>query len=222
MGKIRLFELVKLKKFIRINKGFLKELIDQWEIEKKEDLELNEFRDRINILSAQWHQQWEPTTDYALSFSKVVAIHTQSLWNKQNEVSSEEIIDDQLKSVNQRFAKEIVSLNDSLQTERTTLADKLNKQVDKVENLKKGLNINQKFRFINDLYGGDTAEFNQVLDMVDQCNSYREAMEILDNNSSLRNQWDMKGQAFREFMEVVSKRFNEPGPAYGEHPFSAE
>ncbi|GJM29345.1 MAG: hypothetical protein DHS20C17_19800 [Cyclobacteriaceae bacterium] len=219
MGRMRLSELSKLKKFIRINQGFLKELIDQWEVEKRQEVELEEFRNQISAKAEQW-EQWESTSEYALAFSKVVAIHTQSLWNKQKDASSQDVVEDNLKSVNQRFTKEVTSLNDALQKDQITLADKLNKQVDKVDNLKKDLNINQKYRFINELYGGNSIEFNQVLDLVDQCSSYTEAIEVLDQKSSLRMQWNMEGEAVKEFITVVSKRFSEPGPAYDEHPSS--
>lgn len=221
LGTIRLSELDKLKRFIRINQSFLEQLINQWEDQNKLEVELPDFRKDIKELASEW-DQWEPANDYALSFSKVVAIHSQSLWSKVEQVDHDKPPEVNVSNVNQRFAKEIKSLNDSLQKEQVTLADQLNQQVDKVESLKKGLNLNQRFRFINDLYGGDNNQFNKVIEMIDQCNSYSEAMEILDKNSSQRAEWDMEGEAVKELKKVVSKRFNVPGPAFGERPTSAE
>jgi len=240
LGTIKLSELNKLKRFVRINQSFLKELIEQWENEGHSEVDLNTFRSHIRDLAASW-EQWEPVEEYALAFSKVIAIHSQSLWNKATsnpelevdttevpdeapilESNTPESKDDNIISVNQRFAKEIRSLNDSLQKEQVTLADRLNQKVDRIENLTNGLNLNQRFRFINELYGGDSGEFNQVIKLVEQCNNYTEAMEILDNKSSHRSTWNMEGETVKELMLILSKRFNEPGPAFGERPSSAE
>lgn len=218
-GSLMLVEIAKLRKFVRINQEFLKELIGQWEAENKTEIKLSEYNNGLQRLSSQWDQKWESTEDYEVAFSKVVALHPQTIWKQKIQSESKEYKQIQ-NNVNQQFAREIVSLNDTLQKEHTTLADQLNKNIQQVDNIKKSLNINQKFRFVNELYGGNSDEFNQVLEMMDQCNNYREAIQILDNNSSLRSEWNMENPAVKELLDLVSKRFSESGPAFGGRPFS--
>ncbi len=221
IGSLMLDEITKLKRFVRINQAFLKELIAQWKEEDKTEIELSEYSSGLQRLSIQWDQKWEPTDDYETAFSKVVALHPQTIWKPEIEPRSEGA--KQIpNNVNQQFTREVVSLNDTLQKEHITLADQLNKKVEHVDNIKRSLNINQKFRFVNELYGGNSNEFNQVLEKIDQCKNYGEAIKTLDDNSSLRSEWNMETPAVKELIDLVSKRFSESGPAFGEHPFSTK
>jgi|GEM_PF-809885 len=219
LGSVKLIELAKLNRFIKINGGFLSELIAQLRKKHQEEMELSQFRYNLKNLCKEWQGNWESEEPYIFAFSKVVALHQKSLWKDELESVYKE---ENPKNINQRFTKDTRSLNDSLQTSQTTLADRLNENVDKLNNIRKSLNINQKFRFINELYGGDSTEFNVVLDQIDQCENYRQAMDILNGKSSLRSQWDMENEAVKEFLSLVSRRFSEPGPAFDEHPFSAK
>lgn len=222
LGSLKLSELSKLHRFVKINEGFLSELISQLENDHANEIEPWRLRDRLKGLSREWENRWEPVDSYAKAFSKVVALHSQSLW-QSNQISTAEEQDESLtKNVNQQYTKEVLSLNDKLHTKQVTLADKLNEKVDKVENLRKSLNINQKFRFINELYGGNSNEFNSVLDKIDQCGNYQEAISILNAHSSRRSQWDMEDEVVIELMVLVSRRFSEPGPAFDARPSSAE
>ena len=220
LGSIKLAELSKLNRFIKINGSFLSELIIQLEQKHQLELEPFQFRDHLKSLCKVWNGNWEPADPYIFSFSKVVALHQKSLWKDESEPVHEEENQNH-QNINQQFAKDVRSLNDSLQNSQTTLADRLNETVDKIDNIRKGLNINQKFWFINELYGGNATEFNEVIDQIDQCENYRQAMDILNGKSSLRSQWDMENDAVKEFLGIISKRFSEPGPAFGGHPSSA-
>ncbi len=220
LGNVRLSELAKLNRFIKINNGILSDLTAQLERERLEEIDPENFQKKLKDLCLQWEGRWEKTDEYILSFSKVVALNTQNLWVVPK--APEPLQNgENTQNINQKFAKEVRSLNDSLQIQQTTLADKLNEKIDKIDNIKESLNINQKFRLINELYGGDSNEFNAVLEKLDLCANYQEAIHELDNNSSLRAQWDMENEAVKELMDLLSRRFSGPGPASGEHPFSA-
>ena len=221
IGSLMLDEFANHKRFVKINQAFLKELIRQWEEENKTEIELSDYRDGLRRLSSNWDKEWESTEDYEAAFSRVVALNVQAIWKQEIQPESE--VDEEIpNNVNQQFARKVVSLNDTLQKDQATLADHLNNGIDTVDNIKKSLNINQKFRFVNELYGGNSNEFKQGLDKIERCNNYQEAIQTLDDNSSLRAKWDMDNQAVRELIDLVSKRFSEPGPAFGERPFSTE
>lgn len=219
-GALKLQELAKLKRFIRINKDFFDELIEQLQVDGKPEVELPEYRSKLLQLSSDW-DRWEDTESYVPAFSKVVALNTKSLFNRSVNSSTDEVKEDS-DNLNQRFAREIKSLNDTLQKKQPTLADQLNQKVERIDNIRSSLNINQKFRFINELYGGNSNEFNVVVDRLDRCHSYHEAMDTLDNHSSLRSEWNMDNEVVKELLSLVSKRFSEPGPAFGEHPSSTK
>jgi hypothetical protein len=221
LGNVKIGELSRLTRFIKINGGFLAELIARLEQKGPGEMGISQFAISLESLFREWSGNWESGETYIFAFSKVVALHEKSLWKDESEPDLQDGINN-VANINQQFAKEIRSLNDTLQSSQTTLADRLNEKAEKIINIKKSLNINQKFRFINELYGGDSNEFNAVVDQIDQCQSHQQAMDVLDGKSSRRSQWDMENEAVKEFLGLVSKRFNEQGPAFDGHPSSAK
>ena len=210
-------ELVKLKRFLKVNIEFYHELLKPWIDEQKVEITKSDYWSRLNVIVEDW-VHWESNKDYETAFSKVVALNTKTLWNQQAKASTDNL--ETMDNVNQRFAREVISLNDTLQTDQNLLVDELTKKVDRIESLEKSLNINQKFRFANELFGGDSNEFNEVIKQVDQCSSYHEAIQALENRDALRSQWDEEDQVVIEFLQLLSKRFSAPGPAFGERPSS--
>ena len=221
INSLNLKELTKLRRFIRINQAFIKELVKRWEQEGLNEITFQEYREGLKKLSLEWSESWESTEDYEMSFSKVVALRTQSIWKKSVNAPSEEKTE-VTKNVNQQFAREIVSLNDTLQKDQQTLADQLNKEAENINNLKQSLNINQKFRFVNEIYDGDTIEFDKILDQIDSCKDYQEAILALETNTKFSTKRNMENEAVKELIDLISKRFSEPGPAFGARPFSAK
>ena len=212
-------ELVKLKRFLKINVEFYQELLKPWIEKQQPEISKSDYWKRLNHVVNEW-ELWEDTKDYASAFSKVVALNTKALWDQP--VQEEEDNQSTVNNVNQRFAREVTSLNDTLQNHQNTLVDELTKKVEKIDNLNKSLNINQKFRFTNELFGGDKNEFESVVKKVDECLNYDQAIKELDGGASLRSQWDEQNQVVQEFLTLISKRFSAPGPAFGERPSSAK
>ena len=211
-------ELVKLKRFLKINVSFYDELLTPWVDSKEPEIARSAYWSRLTSIVNDW-EDWEPTDDYASAFSKIVALNTQNLCKDAQKFKTEPT-NAPVENLNQGFAKEVVSLNDTLQKRQNTLVDELTKQVESIENIKQSLNINQKFRFVNELFAGNANEFDEVINKVDNCSSYLEATKILETGASQRTQWDDDNQVVIEFFELLSKRFNAPGPAFGERPSS--
>ena len=212
-------ELVKLKRFLKINLEFYQELLKPWIEKPQPEISKSDYWKRLNVVAEEW-ELWEDTPDYINAFSKVVALNTKTLWNQP--VKEDTDIQPAVNNVNQQFAREVTSLNDTLQKHQNTLVDELTKKVEKIDSLNKSLNINQKFRFTNELFGGDSKEFELVIQKVDEAISYDQAIEELNGGASLRSQWNDQDQVVQEFLSLISKRFNEPGPAFGERPSSAK
>jgi hypothetical protein len=219
-SRLKFDELIKLRRFLKINAAFFDGLLLPWKETNKMEVAQDEYWKRLQLFSEEF-EEWEDTADYVQAFSKVVALNVNNLWNKTYD-SSEERKDQEINNVNQQFAKDVVSLNEILQKDQTTLVDQLTKKVEKIDNLKKGLNINQKFRFVNELYGGNSSEFNETIEKIDQSSGYHEAIKILESESSLRSQWDMEDETVKELIQLISNRFNEPGPAFDERPSSTK
>jgi len=99
-----------------------------------------------------------------------------------------------------------VSLNDKLRVfnEKETIADKINKQL--LKDLKKAIGINEKFLFINNLFKGNSEDYQLAIDFLNNIESYSDAENYI-NTLSLKYNWDKTTDAYNEFMNLISKKF---------------
>lgn len=86
----------------------------------------------------------------------------------------------------------------------TTLSGKF--QQSKIDNLKAAIGINEKFQFINELFDGNTNEYNAA---VDQLNAFADSenANIYLNNLQGIYHWNMDNPVIRNFMDLVKRRF---------------
>lgn len=115
--------------------------------------------------------------------------------------------------------KQTANLNDRYSGEqKATLNEKLssNKQEKslaeahaskKVESIRKSITINQRFMFVNELFGGNTQQFNEAIEHLEQEENYKSALKHIQHHYAQSNQWDMDGNEVQEFLSVVARRF---------------
>lgn len=72
-----------------------------------------------------------------------------------------------------------------------------------VTDLRKALNINDRFRYQKELFGGDMSLLNKTVDVLDAMSSFDEAAEYVSENFN----WDTNEGAALEFMELLEARF---------------
>lgn len=97
------------------------------------------------------------------------------------------------------------SLNDSyFGAQDNSLASKLKNTP--IENLKSAIGINVKFTFINELFGGNSDEFNHVVDAIDSMGSADDARNLLGELSG-KHSWDLESHSVSQFVEMVERRF---------------
>lgn len=97
------------------------------------------------------------------------------------------------------------SINEAFSDQPASLAQRLNKKP--VANLKTAITINQKFKFISDLFNNDADAFAKAIDRINACASYIEADEFIHNGLTTRFEWEMKSPTVKEMMDLVERRF---------------
>jgi hypothetical protein len=85
------------------------------------------------------------------------------------------------------------------------LADKIRKT--KIRSLFETIGINEKFYFINELFGGNMSEYNQAISSLDQFIQPEESLKSLYEISQLRK-WNTDSEAFKQLLELVERKFN--------------
>ncbi len=71
-----------------------------------------------------------------------------------------------------------------------------------ISDLRKSIGLNDKIRFQNDLFGGDTALMNSTIDALNSSSSLAEALEYIGTNF----RWDEDNDTVKYFKEILSRK----------------
>jgi len=99
-----------------------------------------------------------------------------------------------------------ISLNEKFRKEATPLAEKL-KEIKK-RNLKELFDINERYSFIEELFGGSAEQFRKAMNDLSKCTSLEEA-EAYIKNTEMKYSWQDRNQALvlrftRQVLEVLN------------------
>ena len=99
-----------------------------------------------------------------------------------------------------------VTLAESLQKTKRFLSDDFEEKDDvlltPIENLARGIGLNDKFLFSKELFGGNSQKFNATVNAINEMNSFEEAEEYINTNFS----WS-QNNVVKHFMNLVRRRF---------------
>lgn len=102
--------------------------------------------------------------------------------------------------------KQALSLNDKLAdlNEKQTLAAKLSRKP--VKDLNEEIGLNQKFLFMNDLFGGENTLYKEAVSSINGFSSAEEANHLLAQLAQ-RHNWDMESTSVIKFTDLVERKF---------------
>ena len=100
-------------------------------------------------------------------------------------------------SVNEQYA--------STPDKAESVADKLNKS--KILDLKKGMGLNQRFLFTNDLFSGDKNAFESTLTKLNSFDSIIEAKAYLSSDIESAFDWDLESSTVVQFISLLERKF---------------
>lgn len=133
------------------------------------------------------------------------------LVNKEVNSNYEDILEEE-KSETDLFStvkpsEEINDLNKKLADARNThsIVEKL--QNNRIENLKSVIGINDKFYFINELFGGDTQKYE---DIIYTLNNFKKLDDALQYFSTLKYRfaWDEESEPYTKLTHMLERKFN--------------
>ncbi len=99
------------------------------------------------------------------------------------------------------------SLNDKLSAShppRVTLAEKLQKKP--ISDLKTSIGLNQKFLFMNDLFKGENAAYNEAVEKLNSFSSLEDAKNYLLQLGTAHN-WNHDSESANQFTELIERRY---------------
>ena len=204
---IRVADLKKEVKYIKINGAPLEKLLQKLTEEKQVDILPGKeaFALLDGILEEVNFSPEEPDT-YLVEFSKVIKVTLSDFYEPVPTViqSTKKVVT--VPPVKKVPGTSQPTLYDHLAPaeSKPTLADNFQKK--KIARLRDSLSINQKFMFTKMLFNGDFEIFSQAIERIDTLDNLKQALSYLQNDYP---EWDRESEEYAEFLMMVEKRFLE-------------
>lgn len=98
-----------------------------------------------------------------------------------------------------------LSIGEKLQSQQEpALVDKFQKK--QIEDIKSAIGINEKFLFINELFGGNMQKYNQSIEKIDCSTSKEEAVQVIEQLNDEFN-WDEESEARKKLLLFIDRRY---------------
>lgn len=111
------------------------------------------------------------------------------------------------RSLNDKLTNATQTLNDKGVAVKTkTLLDSHGKS--KINSLRSGVSLNQRFLFINNLFAGNQEAYQKVMESLDGCISLSDAKNHVTHQISVQYQWDNNSAEAEEFYDLLERKFN--------------
>ncbi|MCY7420127.1 MAG: hypothetical protein LH478_00055 [Chitinophagaceae bacterium] len=111
-----------------------------------------------------------------------------------------------LYELNDVISENEASLNETLKVEKVEMGSVL--QEAPIRDLKKAISINERHRFINELFRGDETMYERSVKTINSYNIYAEAEYWIQRELKLKIGWDVNSEAVKMFDQLVKRRFS--------------
>ncbi len=109
-------------------------------------------------------------------------------------------------NITDKFKNDAQSINEKMAQSKNdaTIAGKI-KQAP-INDLKIAIGINEKFRFVNELFEGNLSDYNESINKLNTFNDLESAEQYL-NTLAIRYRWDNNSNTFLILKEMLSRRY---------------
>ncbi|MEX2597301.1 MAG: hypothetical protein WEC59_10275 [Salibacteraceae bacterium] len=77
----------------------------------------------------------------------------------------------------------------------------------KLNDIKKAMGINERFLYANELFHGDMSAFSKAIEELNHLESFEDASRLLEEELSIKFQWDEENETVTAFKSLISRRF---------------
>jgi len=232
---VSLAELEKRKKFIKINSELYSAYVQKIEMKGVDNMQIKEAKEYFDEVCEEINFSPEEPDEYISLFSNEIQFDLKKVYaevedeseKKEYETEQKEDIslEKEKKSENTEdetnttanVGEEKVPIHEKYFQKKATLVDELKKepastvldfhQKQKIDSIKKNISIQQRFRFVRELFSENDELFSEVIEYLDNCNNIEEANSYLNEKFLDNGHWNNEDDSVVEFLSVVSKKF---------------
>ena len=110
------------------------------------------------------------------------------------------------KEVHEVIAEKKESLNDRLKQEKTEVVHVLKDTP--IKDLRKGIGINDRFTFVNELFRGDDAMYERSIKTINDFHVLSEAEYWINRELKFKLGWNDSKETVQHFYQLVRRRFS--------------
>lgn len=211
---VTLIELEKRKKFIKVNSELYNAYVDKIEETGIDSMQIKEAKQYFDQVCEDINFSPEEPDEYINLFSKEIPFELKRVYaeveNESNkepeEVETPSDSEDEKVPVHEKYYQQKATLVDELKKEpASTVLDFHQKQ--KIDSIKKNISIQQRFRFVRELFSENDELFSEVIDFLDNCSNNEEATSYINEKFINSGQWNNEDESVVEFLSVVNKKF---------------
>lgn len=211
-GEIPIGRLKKFGKYIHINKHLIDTLVTRIESKDFGDLDVKKVLFIFDEVCEKSTDSPEDTDEYLNSLGKIKQVSTDDFYEKvesapvYHKENKESELQEQKKILAETFLMNTPTLNEKFSAEKkVTLAEKLQKG--KIQSIKASIPINQKFIYINNLFGGNIQDFAAVVDEIDLSPTFDEAKNLIHSRLVSKFKWDTRSEVFKDFLDTIERKY---------------
>lgn len=138
--------------------------------------------------------------DKIVNFLKVMYTLQAETEKKQKSPRPEEELLAEPKKIEKKNESEFTAILNNIHTSHS-LNEVIEKQL--LTDIRKGFSLNDKFRFLRELFGGDSEKMDKALDELNYLDSLEASVSYLHTVLS----WNIEDPSVAEFIAVLEKRF---------------
>jgi len=210
---ITLIELEKRKKFIKVNSELYNAYLRKIEVIGADNLQIKEAKQYFDQVCEDINFSPEEPDEYIKLLSNEISFDIKKVYAevendspKGEPVSESEELKDEKVPIHEKFYEQKYTLVDELKKEPVgTVLDYHKKQ--KIESIKKNISIQQRFRFVRELFDENDEFFSETIDFLDGCSDNNDATNYLNEKFLDSGKWNNEDEVVIEFMVVVKKKF---------------
>jgi hypothetical protein len=109
------------------------------------------------------------------------------------------------KEVNESVRDANPSINEKLKAPQKELSEKLTDHT--IKDLKKGIDVNERFLYINELFRGDETMYERSIKTINSFSIWPEAEYWISRELKIKLGWDEKNPVVQQFYQLVRRRF---------------
>jgi hypothetical protein len=226
---VSLAELEKRKKFIKINSELYHAYVQKIEMTGVDNMQIKEAKEYFDEVCEEINFSPEEPDEYIRLFSNEIQFDLKKVYaeveietdNEKDETDKQE--DDANPKADSGMdpgsnpEEEKVPIHEKYFQKKATLVDELMKepastvldfhQKQKIDSIKKNISIQQRFRFVRELFSENDELFAEVIEYLDNCSSIVEASSYLNEKFLDNGLWNNEDDSVVEFLSVVNKKF---------------